>query len=292
MMKITGFMSDALAADYKMMQDEKRESLLAEVLPTLPQRIELGYVDQGDQLMDEQIANLFRGDEIGGHFDEWEDETRWFSLDGYLNDVQYGCGIDSDEMDLIRDDLIAVLYDRDEGNLLGDLLRGTPDKWMRYWIDERNLDTDELIDRVYIGVNGVGEILTALGLLDTDQHTPELEEQIAGILANAGNDVAIYVLWYGEVDDLIEAAAHDYEGGPKQTITWENPYLLLFNPFMGSGWADEITCKITVPFDHTNLRLDTRDGGSGYSFTDETCGGWIEPRDHSTNMTITREDAS
>lgn len=280
--EISGFMADVLTAE--------SEALLADVVSDLPQKVELVYVDYRECLDGGQIASLFVDGDPGGYFDEWLSDAEWHGLSYELDNVQKDHGLTDREMDLIRDDLEEILRERDASTPLSDLIAATPSQWMRYWIDERDLDTDELLDRISIGVNGVGEVLDALGLLGTDQQTPELEEQIANVLANAGTEVAIFVLWHGPIDDLVEACAWDYgKDAPRQTITWENPYLLLYHPFLGNGWADKIDCTITVPFEKQHLHLDTREGGGGYSFTDEVCGGWVS--DDSTNVTIHREDA-
>jgi len=283
-MNVSGFMADTV--------QDRTDALVEQAMSLLPEKTDLCYVQYDDHLMDEQIHDLFDGlafGEVKG-LDEFEFESRWYGLQYELDELKRNGDFDDEEMDLIVTDqrVIDAIYDRDESDPLRDLISHTPDRYMRYWMDERDLDTDELLDRISIGVEGVGEVLDALGLLGTDQHTPELEQEIADILANSGTDVAIYIFWSGPIDDLIEAAAWDYgEGAPKQTITWENPGLLLYHPFYGNGFEGQIHCTITTEFNKSNLALDAK-GGRGYSYSEEVAG--LMPRAYDTNVTITRED--
>lgn len=272
----------------EIMTETLRMRLMERIAEYLPDKVSLGYVSQGDQLMTEQIVNALAGGNPweDANLDEFEANSRWEAQRYYIDDVQHALDISDWAMDLVREDVEMLLDERNDSDVFGDLVSGTPAKWMRYWFDERDLDTDYLMDRVSIGVHGVGQVLDALGLLGTDQQTPELENQIADILANSGTAVAIYLLWHDDLDSMIEAAANDYEGGPTQMITWENPYLLLYNPFMGHGYADEITATITMKFDRTLLRLDERGGGGGYSYTDEVA-GWGGPLRNTTTVIVT-----
>lgn len=270
---------------------EHAAKILPLAIAALPDRVTLAHIDYRDELSTQQIVDAFEGKPPceNTDFDEWESDARRHGLNYYIEDVQKDLDLEDWEIDLIRDDLVEALYDRDDTDLWSGAMRNTPGKWMRYWIDERDLDSDELLDRlINPGVPGVASVLDALGLLGTDQHTPELEAEIEEAIANSGVEAAIYLLWYGDIDELVEAAARDYEGAPPQTITWKDPMLLLYHPFYGNGWADTIHATITTTFDRDKLHLDERGGGGGYSFSDEVCGGLVGNDD--TTVTITRKE--
>ncbi len=292
----------AVALSPAAMLDEEAKSeraaaarlVLAKAIAEIPENLELTFVEYDDKLTNEQVAELLTGENETSidTLDEWESENRHHGEQYQINEIRES--LDDEERDLlddVEDELREALWEADKSDPFGDLIRRTPDKWLRYWIDERDLDTDELIDRVFIGVNGVGEVLDALGLLGTDQHTPELEQEIADVLAESGSANAIYLLWHGDIEAPIRAAAYDFGSDPKTmstTVTFKDPYLLLFNPFNGSGYAERIHVTITRQFDPDHIKLDERGGGGGYSFTDETCGGWHYDGD--TTVTFNRED--
>lgn len=247
--------------------DEVRlDAALARALEAIPDRVELVYVNQGDELSDKQIQHAFDGklpwEEA--HFEEFESEARhaglWSTLESY---------VDPEDLDLLRadqdrfDELQQTIEERDESDPFMTLARMTPHKWMRYrlaWDSEpwpyENLGDD---------ITGIAEQLG----IDRETHAELLRE-----LVTEANGGGLHVLWYGEVDELIVAAQNsDHEGNQvPQTITWEKPHLLLLDGMGGGGHMIDFPGTITLPFNRDHLKLDARDVGNGYSWADDVAG--------------------
>lgn len=314
-------MTDIFISTQQMLHEEelaerkaRHDEILERAKAMMPEETHLTFIEYDDQLTDEQIIELLKGLPIGeiGSLDNFESESSWYGEKYVWEELD----LTDEEREILQggdgnvpethtrpdgttytahpstgyDELVEMMRERDRSDWLADLIRHTPEKYMRYWFDERTLDSDELVDQVYQGIEGVGEILQTLGLLDTDQHTPELEAEIAAVLTEAGTDTAIFLLWQDDVEAYINAAGYDY-GAAEPThsfdITWKDPYLLLLNPFMGSGYAERIHCTITTTFKADNLTLDVKGGGNGYSFTDDVCGGWVST---DSDVTLTKKE--
>lgn len=291
-MTITGFASDIVRMQEENHTNELAKALYDEIVKRLPEELELCYVEYDDKLMDSQIQEMFWGKpefEID-HLDEWESDSRHAGIEGT---IEFHLQLTDEEVELLEagydgywygsgpqagkivgkytfmDQLREEISERDRSDPFGTLARHTPAKFMRYLVYDGTPIHDDDADVV-------DEIIKVLGLEFTQEPfatLPKLRSEIEAVLAEAGTGWGVYILWYGDVDKVIDAC-YRYENG--DTITWENPHLLLLNPSSGSGYADVIHAKVTVPFCNTDLYLDTRDGGGGYSFTDEVCGGWCD----------------
>lgn len=244
--------------------DEQRlDDALARALDAIPKEVELVYIDRDDQLTDKQIQFAFTGapPHEDNSFDEYESETRhhglWSTLESY---------VDQEDLELLRADqnrfeeLQIAVEERDGSDPFMALARATPHKWLRYvanWDAEpwpyENMDDD------ITGIAG------QLGI-DRTVHADLLREMVTE--ANGGG---VYVLWYGEVDELIEAAQRSDEHGNQvpQTVTWKNPHLLVLDCESGSGHMVDFPGTITMPFDRVRLMLDARNVGNGYSWSDD-----------------------
>lgn len=267
------------------LSDEARlEAAYTRALEAVPNEVELVYVSQGDQLSDKQIQAAFRGAAPydDPHFDEWESEARYSGTWGTL---EYH--VDSEDLDLLQkdterfEDLFQAVQERDTSDPFMRLARMTPHKWMRY---VANWDAEPWpYDNVDDDIAGIAD---QLGI------DPVANDALLRELVTEANGGGVYVLWYGGVDELIEAAQRfDNEGNQlPQTITWENPHLLVLDCMSGSGQMVSYTGTITLPFDRNRLLLDVRGVGNGYSWSDEVAG--LAGDRGTTTVTIKAKDTA
>jgi hypothetical protein len=261
--------------------DEVRlDAALARALEAIPDKVELVYISQGEELSDKQIQTAFAGTPSweNGDFDEYESEARHAGL---WSTLEYH--VDHEDLDLIRADqsrfeeLQLAVEERDESDPFMTLARMTPHKWMRYvanW-DAEPWPYDNLTD-------DIAGIAAQLGI-DREAHDKLLQD-----LVTEANGGGVYVLWYGDVEELIVAAQNcDHEGKQvPQTITWENPHLLVLDCMSGSGHMVDFPGTITLPFDRARLMLDARNVGNGYSWSDDVAG--LAGDRGTTTVTITQ----
>lgn len=274
--------SEKLRIDLPEPDESDVEAAFERAVAALPEKVELVYVDRDDQLSDEQIQKAFNGEAPydDADFDEFESDARfngaWSVIEGY---------VDSDDLDILKqtedqvDELRFKIEERDESDAFRDLARNTPNKLMRYAIgveassDWTATDEDILAD--------AGNIAGALGI-DLDEHRETLVN-----LVREGQGGVVYVYWYGDVADMIEACQrYDANGGVvPQTITWDKPALLVLNGMEGSGYEVTFPGSVTLPFDRDNLKLDARGIGNGYSW-DEVAA--VSASGYGCKVTITK----
>lgn len=247
--------------------DEARlDAAMARALDAIPRDVELVYLNQGDELMDKQIQHAFTGAPPyeDTAFDEFESEARYHGLQGILEYY-----VDDEDLALIRgdqdrfDNLEITVQERDTSDPFMALARKTPHKWMRY---VANWDTEPWpYENAEDDITGIAEQLG----IDRDVHADLLRE-----LVTEANGGGVYVLWYGEVENLIVAAqTNDFDGNQvPQTITWENPHLLVLDCMGGGGHMVDFPGTITLPFDRVRLMLDARNVGNGYSWSQDVAG--------------------
>lgn len=252
-------------------------------LDAIPKEVHLVYVGYDDKLSDQQIQAAFEGTlpyEIGD-FDEWESEARY---NGTWNEVE--ANVDGEDLDLLRgdqgrfDDLWLAVQERDMSDPFGDLARQTPHKWMRYGIDVEvasiwSSEPEEIEE-------DMANIAEALNI----ERTPENLSLLRELVTEAGGG-RLNILWYGEVAELIAAAQLCDENGEQepQTITWEKPHLLIHDRYNGAGHMVDFPGTITLPFKRELLKLDARNVGNGYSWSDEIAG--LTSDRGTTTVTIT-----
>lgn len=267
--------------------DEARlDAAMARALDAIPEQVELVDIAYDDQLTDEQIQSAFKGTppfEIAD-LDEWESDARhaglWATLESY---------VDTEDLDLLRadqsrfDELQQAVEERDLSDPFGALARRTPHKWIRYTLDVEPVSVwasaeDEITEDMQT-------IAEELGIEWNQGNRVLLRE----LVTNAGGGGRLHILWYGAVDELIDAAQQEDADGKPQTITWENPHLLVLSTAYGSGHMVSYEGTITLPFDRNRLKLDARNVGNGYSWSEDVTGGLYS--DVSTTVTI-KENAN
>lgn len=258
--------------------EQAAQELFDNTVENLDKSYELVEPGQGDSLSDDQIRLLFEGKPLfdDAHFDEWELESEAESTTYIIEDI-----LDEDERDLLErhdmlNDLRTEIQERNSSDPERSLVRMTGNKWMRYRVDFEAVSTWAEDDE-----DRTAELTELAGLLGIDFDT--YRTQLLGMSRNASDGGQVYVLWQGDIEPLVNAAASDAEG----TITWTEPSLLTFDTMSGSGWMCELPgATITLPWNRDNLRLDT---GTG-SWSEWVCGGLYASQ--TTDVTINEGDNS
>jgi hypothetical protein len=235
----------------------------------LPERTELYLTHYTEKLSDEWIQRLFIGDndkvldelEEDGGYQEGRDSARWNVVEQH---------VDANDLDVLKQsgdkvhELFRVLDERDDSDPIRDMARNTGKRFVRYRLGEIDLLTMDVLDVR----RAAGEIASMLGI----EHNGPFQPAIRSILANA--DTAwgprgLWLLFYADVEELIDACQDPAD----KRLVVTKPEVLLFNSATGAGWAEQIDTTVRVPFDRVNLKLDAKDIGNGWSWTEEVSAG-------------------
>lgn len=236
------------------------EKLYTEVVGRLKETYALFYVSQGDQLSDKQVAKIVRGDILGveEEMDEWLSDSRYESAMYVINELTT-----EDEREALNDrldDLRFAIEERDDSNPLRSLARMTPDASLRYRLE------DEFV--VYGDEEGATKtIAEILGVSEDDSG-------VDWIVSQGGSCAALFLYFSLDVEKLLEIMEGISFRDEKFTLTASNTDVMLLSTMNGSGMVteDPIEFSWTGDFDPSQLFLDARGIGGGYSW-DETTGG-------------------
>lgn len=269
--------SETLRIDLPEPDESDVDAAWDRAVEALPVEVELVYVDRGDELSDEQIEKLLKGEPLydESHFDEWESEQKFSNAWAIIEER-----VDTDDLDILKqttdkvEELRFLIEERDRSDASSDLARNTPAKWFRYYLGDVNdvtfEDEEEKNDTL-------ASIFDNLGLGDTPETpiTDEVLRAISSVLANSQGG-GLYLLWNGDIETMIDATYND----AAKTVTWENPMVLVFDRVAGSGYAEDLPATVgPFPFDRSHLHLDEGDG----SYSTWVSGG-MSP---STSTTVT-----
>jgi hypothetical protein len=241
--------------------------ILESAITALSDRYSLAYVDYRDELDADQVAQI-----LSGHWDSvaermWEGwaDQRWTSTMEIMKEVCADLADDDnpDPLSILRRDddcydaLRWAIEERDDSDIMRDLIRNTPRMLFRYSL---NLDVGSLYD----GNDETEEAKAIAEAAGIDYETNRAA--LATILGNSSGG-SLYVLWYGDAQTLVDPTLSVEWRDETFTIAWENPSLLVLNGWEGSGYAESIVGTVTVPFDPKALRVDSASGG-GYGWND------------------------
>src|SRR5678815_1058257 len=244
------------------MNTETEQAIAAEVMAEIERRpkwqFDLVYVDCRDELDEEQVAMLVRGDweAIDASMDDWVSEAQHEGARALLEDI-VGDLDDWDES--IRQDWLYTdeaseamfeIMERDTSTPLKDLASHSGNVLLRVTaIDEDDAWSFEPIEPT--------ELLERLGLPQTEGNL----SLASSIIDNTSPEYGVamgYWLFAVNVRDLLPLMS--YEG--KLRVT--GVHFWLGNPFAGSGWADG-PFEGEVIIDRADLRTDK--DAFGYSWT-------------------------
>lgn len=229
---------------------------LTEAIERLDKSYELVYVDYRDELSDEQVAAIVRGDidSLWESIDEWENESRWegarYVIGDTFSDEEWE-SLTRDEQEEVR----VAIEERDSSDVIGQLIRHTSDPLLRIsCVDEDRAWSFEPVTP--------DEVLAQVGLEATEHNVKAVDYA----LANASPEFSVLMgYWIVSVD-----LATLYAAPEGATVTIENPHLYLGNPFAGSGFITEEPLEGTVTVPREELRTDK--DAFGYA-VDEVYGG-------------------
>jgi hypothetical protein len=210
-----------------------------------------------DRLRDDQLQHtLDTGDEPDDLW-TWQAEAQWESI-GYW--IEYNVEkadaewLTPDDYDAIRD----ALQENDQSDPFGQLLRQTPARWVRLYLGDVEsiefADEDEVLD-------AKASIRALLNLGDEGD-----EASLETVLLNHETGGGVYLYFLADMEAMINDR---FQGQGPATITVENPSVLVFDRWSGSGMSAELGSTVTVPYDPEHVTIDQGQG----SFSDWVCGG-------------------
>lgn len=232
-----------------------------ELVASLPANIELAYIDRSDHLAGEALSALVDCDldTLYDQTDEWYEDMRFDSAEELaLETVRSMLGSDAPYAYEVASapgwhDLVTAVLEHDESDVIGALLRNTPDVLVRWTILADGYPSGESVDPV--------ELLTRVGL----PVTPANVEAARDVAANAYDG--------GMVQGVALVSAVDlFETVDAPTVTIKDPSLWLGSPFYGDGWLETFEGTLTVA--RAALRLDS--DGPGHSW-ETVAGGFVGP---------------
>lgn len=244
------------------------DDMLNTALEAMPTNPSLGYIDYRDELSNDQVEAMIKGESLeeDPDFTEWIYMNKYESASYYVDDCmdhlrkefadneEASEWIDDNE-DVIKEYLEDEAVYRDDTDLLHDLAANTPDvKLMIPLIGED--DTDWSDERK------ASQLMAALGTTDERYYWPT-----RNLIAEAPTDMGMaWVVFEASVVDI-------YEGRFKQgTIKITNPTVVYGNPFTGGVWD---ACYEGLTY-HGDASTIMRDGSWGYTL-DYIYGGFVFP---------------
>jgi hypothetical protein len=246
------------------------DGLRDEIIKRLDEKYYLTEVGRSDELTDDQVAALARGDMESFYEknDDWEMESRSEGARYYTNDL-----LD----DVIRD------WEREDDRFYRDLAEDfklTEEWWeVVYAIEERDasdpykqlaLNTGAVLMRVGVSDEDSAyawgsepptpeQVLTDVGLPVTENNIKVMNSVLAEVSFEYSGAVASWLFpadpWW----------LYELPQEPETIIEIEHPYLWLGNPWQGDGWVNEKPFDGTVRIKRGDLRTDKDNWGYGWN---------------------------
>lgn len=237
----------------------------------IPAKVSLHYVDYRDSL-DEHTKLLERCIK-DGNYDALSEEVWEWDIDDHSGldyvrdelkaDIEKKFDIEdaSDIMEQFYDEIRETIEDRDDSDLINDLLRNTSKQTMFYdtgyemeseswsWSAAR-IRLERFLIKKHLGI-----------VSDNTKHN--WDEAIDMMIAQASYGGQLVIYFYDDVEDYIKTE-------DVKTISFRNFSLAIINTGNGSGDNTElIGAKTTLPFTSENLYLCKN---INYSYTFSVCG--------------------
>ena len=235
-----------------------------DVLGLMDKRYTLHYVDYRDSLDShlDVVQKAIRGnpDALYEAVDEWflddyyaQDEVKQELKKALMEQFDLEEPAADAVMEEYQEQIQETMWDRDDSNVLRDLLRNTRDPVVFY---ETEIDigdyTSDLDERVK-------DVKRAFKIRLKDA---TWDKEIEEMCANASYGGQLVVYFTPDVEDLIAT-----EG---RTVRFTSPSVAVINVYNGSGWHCHLNgAVIKFPFDKERLYLDKL---IKYSYTYQVCG--------------------
>ena len=225
------------------------ELTIDDAIARLDESYDLVYVDYRDQLTDEQVTFLVKGDTeaLYDSLDEWFSEAEYLGAEAAMHDA-----FDDDELDCLGQTGVQTIretiMERDTSDWLSALIRQTPDPLLRVCV----IDEDDAF--AFESVNA-REVLDKVGLSHSDHNVAAVEQA----LAECSPEYSVLLGYWVFSADLTALSKLEED----QVVRVANPHLYLGNPMAGSGFVTEPVLHGVVAIPRSELRTD--DDAFGYS---------------------------
>lgn len=240
------------------------------IVAALPSDTDLYYVEYNDTLREEQAdqalqsANGFM--EVQNEIMDLWAEEHFLSTERTLQEAAEAVGL-RDEFEDLDDDWVSRLreqvWERDRSNPMKDLARNVR-TLLRFQLGADDVDQDLPYNTGYPAspdeevVDKHGRRLARMAGVDFDVNADAFRQMVIEQSYYGGN---LFVFWYGTISEFLDAVLD--ENGV-HTITWTDPYLVLFDGMNGTGHDARITGTITRTFRPGLLGLDSQGGQGGW----------------------------
>jgi hypothetical protein len=267
--------------EVEMAEERTLGALRDEIIKRLDKSYQLVYVDYRDELTDEQVAMIARGDyeSLWESSIDWESGSRSDGARYHINelvddvirdweredDADYSELKDGFDLSAEWDEVNEAIQDRDDSDPYREMAAHTSDVLMRVNVDYQMVDPEASPhpeDNAY----PMGEEDPSPERLLTDVGLPVTERNVKvanSILANSNP------YYSGATCSWIFAADVEWlymlSSDPEAIIEITNPYLWLGNPWQGDGWVNEEPFEGTVRVKRGNLRTDKDNWGYGWN---------------------------
>lgn len=242
-----------------------------DVKELIPKRVSLHYVDYKDSL-DEQTQLLEECIKSGTKDTLYEKVDEWYIDDHYgfdyvwdelKSDIESKFDIEDaqDIMDEFDDQIRDTIYDRDDSNVIKDLLRNTSKQTMfydtGYEVESDSWSWSEArvrLERILIKKH--------LGLVSNNSKS-NWDESIDMMIRQASYGGQLVIYFYDDVNDFFDTEKI-------KAIRFKNFHLAIINTGNGSGDSTELYgADVELPFLKDNIYLCKN---IGYSYTFNVCG--------------------
>lgn len=225
----------------------------------------LRYAVYDERLFGTQITRM-----LGGEYNTVEEEIiETWDLDDYTGERIRELIPDRTDRDLcaeagLLEPLVDAIMENDDSDIIPQLIRNTFGQLLRYEVASIETGYSSTPTELRKSAKRIAR-LTGIDYMANRDALWEL-------VTEASYGGTLYVLWYGDVDDLLARAA-DIEFGaakPGGHITWTDGHLLILDLHNGSGHDVKVTGTIRRPLDTAQCSVDEKGNGGnyGYSWTD------------------------
>jgi len=198
--------------------------------------------------------------------DEWYDDQRWDSVETIKKELKKEIidneNVDKDVVETFFDDyqyeIEGLIYDKDDSDVLLDLIRHTSEPAMFY-------DTGEYIDSTEF--DNQKDIKSERQMIKRVLHIPAKESRwdsnIDIMLCQASYGGRLVIYFQGDIEQWMDV-------GDSNRVEFSSPYVAIIDNYNGSGDHTDLDGhKFSMPLDTKNVWIDKT---LKYNYTHEVCG--------------------
>jgi hypothetical protein len=252
---------------------EKTKVSWEQVKELLPERVSLYDVDYNDSLDDhtdvlQECIHERSKDKLYEKTDEWYEESPFSAFEYYdkeiKSSIENAFDVDSEEAEEIFEELESEirdeLYNRDDSNVIKDLLRNTRDFAMFYDTGYEVPEGSWAWDDKQIN-RELKDIKRVLGIKIKDT---TWDEQLGMMVRQASYGGQLVIYFCEGVEDFLEI------GEQFNMINFRNAHVAIIDTYHGAGDHCHLSgSDITLPLDTSNLYICK---AVKYSYTHDVCG--------------------